>query len=107
MSFLTPRRPVPAIADLELDNAGITHSKKGIQVNEFMQSVSNPQVYAAGDAADTDGLPLTPVAVSCEGHILASNIIKGNEKPVDYDAIPSVVFTLPSMAGVGFTEKES
>lgn len=53
--------------------------KKGIAVNEYLQSTSNPRIYAAGDAADTRGLPLTPVAV-LEGHTLASNIIKGNKK---------------------------
>jgi glutathione reductase (NADPH) len=31
-------------------------------VNEYLQSVSNPAVYAAGDVAASNGLPLTPVA---------------------------------------------
>lgn len=94
---------VPAIDDLVLDKAGITHSKKGILVNKFLQSVSNPHIYAAGDTADSEGLPLTPVAVT-EGHIVASNIINGNAKSIDYGAIPSVVFTIPSIASVGLTE---
>lgn len=42
---------VPAIDDLDLDTAGVTHDARGIAVNEYMQSVSNPAVYAAGDAA--------------------------------------------------------
>src|ERR1700691_6812643 len=42
---------VPEIKDLNLDAAGIEWEKRGVRVNEFLQSVSNPAVYAAGDAA--------------------------------------------------------
>ncbi|WP_412559837.1 dihydrolipoyl dehydrogenase family protein [Winogradskyella sp. MIT101101] len=103
--FNSAGRP-PAIFDLELEKAGISFSKKGIEVNEYLQSTSNANVYAAGDAADSRGLPLTPVAV-LEGHIVASNIIKGNQKKVSYPPMPSVVFTLPTMATVGLLEDEA
>ncbi|QED37168.1 NAD(P)/FAD-dependent oxidoreductase [Antarcticibacterium arcticum] len=96
----------PAIFDLDLQKANIAFGKKGVEVNEYLQSTTNPNVYAAGDAADTDGIPLTPVAVM-EGHIVASNILKGNTKEPDYTAIPTVVFTLPTMASVGLSEKEA
>jgi len=79
--FNSAGRP-PAIFDLDLDRAGISFSKKGVTVNAYLQSTSNPNVYTAGDAANSKGLPLTPVAVM-EGHIVASNIIKGNMKKVD------------------------
>lgn len=69
----------PAIFDLDLEKANIAFGKKGIEVNEYLQSTSNPNVYAAGDAANSGGMPLTPVAVM-EGHIVASNIVKGNNK---------------------------
>jgi len=103
--FNSAGRP-PAIFDLELEKAGVLFSKKGITVNEYLQSISNPNVYTAGDAADSRGLPLTPVAVM-EGHIVASNIINGNKKKVSYPPMPSVVFTLPTMAAVGLTEAEA
>ena len=95
---------VPAIADLALDKAGVSHGNNGVEVNRHLQSVSNPHVYAAGDTANSSGLPLTPVAVM-EGHVVATNIINGNKKSVDYGAIPSVVFTIPSIASVGLTEQ--
>jgi len=103
--FNSAGRP-PAIFDLDLEKAGISFSKKGIAVNEYLQSTSNANIYAAGDSADSRGLPLTPVAVM-EGHIVASNIIKGNKKKVNYPPMPSVVFTLPTLASVGLTEAEA
>ncbi|WP_245842728.1 hypothetical protein [Pontibacter ummariensis] len=60
----------------------------------------------AGDVADTAGLPLTPVAVY-EDHFLTTNVIKGNSKKVNYPDIPTVVFTIPSLASVGLTEKQA
>lgn len=96
----------PAIFDLGLEKAGIVFSKKGITVNEYLQSTSNSNIYAAGDSADSSGLPLTPVAVM-EGHVVASNLIKGNKKKVNYPPMPSVVFTLPTLASVGLTEGEA
>ena len=103
--FNSAGRP-PAIFDLDLEKAGISFSKKGIAVNEYLQSTSNANIYAAGDSADSRGLPLTPVAVM-EGHVVASNIIKGNKKKVNYPPMPSVVFTLPTLASVGLTEAEA
>jgi glutathione reductase (NADPH) len=95
---------VPEIEDLQLAKAGIERDlRKGIIVNKYLQSVSNPAVYAAGDVAATDGLPLTPVA-SLEGHVVASNLLNGNDKTADYAGIPSVVFTIPPLASVGMHE---
>jgi glutathione reductase (NADPH) len=53
---------VPEIDDLHLGAAHVEWDESGVRVNEFLQSVSNPAVYAAGDAAASGGLPLTPVA---------------------------------------------
>lgn len=97
---------VPEVGLLNLDKGNVKHGRKGIEVNEYLQNTSNPRVYAAGDVADTEGLPLTPVAVY-EGHILATNIIKGNSKKVNYPEIPTVVFTIPAMASVGITERQA
>lgn len=103
--FNSAGRP-PAIFDLDLEKGGISFTEKGIVVNEYLQSPGTPNVYAAGDAADSRGLPLTPVAVM-EGHVVSSNIIKGNKKKVNYPPMPSVVFTLPTLAAVGLTEAEA
>ena len=94
---------VPEIEDLDLDKAGVVREKKGVSVNEFLQSVSNPAVYAAGDAAASSGLPLTPVA-SADGHVVASNMLKGNHRKPNYAGVPTVVFTVPPLASVGLQE---
>ncbi|MEQ8415807.1 NAD(P)/FAD-dependent oxidoreductase [Imperialibacter roseus] len=96
---------VPELDDMNLEKANISYSKKGIQVNEYLQSESNPSIYAAGDAVASKGLNLTPVAV-LEGHAVAANIIRGNSKTPDYTEMPSAVFTLPTLASVGMTEKQ-
>src|SRR5580692_1252342 len=96
---------VPEIKDLDLDAAGIEWEKRGVRVNEFLQSVSVPAVYAAGDAAASGGSPLAPVA-SYEGLIVAANLLKGNHQKPNYIGIPSVVFTIPQLAAVGLSESE-
>jgi glutathione reductase (NADPH) len=97
---------VPEINDLNLDVAGIEWDKRGVRVNEFLQSVSIPSVYAAGDAAASGGPPLAPVA-SYEGQIVATNLLNGNHETPNYLGIPSVVFTVPQLAAVGLSESEA
>jgi glutathione reductase (NADPH) len=96
---------VPEIDDLDLETGVVEReNKKGIRVNEYLQSVSNPAVYAAGDAAASGGLPLTPVGVY-EGEIAAANLLEGNHIKPNYKGIPSVVFTIPPLASVGLQEE--
>jgi glutathione reductase (NADPH) len=94
---------VPEIDDLDLEKAGVEREKSGVVVNEYLQSVSNPAVYAAGDAAAA-GLPLTPVA-RMEGSIVASNLLEGNQHKRDFRGVPTVLFTAPALAGAGLQEK--
>ena len=97
---------VPDIDDMTLEKAGVERDKRGVLVNEYLQSVSNPAIYAAGDAAASGGLPLTPVA-SMEGHVVASNLLKGNHRQPNHGGVPTVVFTLPPLSSVGLREEEA
>jgi glutathione reductase (NADPH) len=97
---------VPQIEALDLDKAHIDYSKKGVKVNDYMQSVSNGRIYAAGDVAASDGLPLTPPA-GFESSIVMANILEGNHKKAEYPAQPSVVFTIPPLSTVGLTEAQA
>jgi glutathione reductase (NADPH) len=96
---------IAEIDDLGLEVAGVEWGRRGVKVNEFLQSVSNPAVYAAGDAADS-GPPLTPVA-GLEGEIVARNLLDGHRHRPDYSGVASVVFTVPPLAAVGMQEEEA
>ncbi|MEX2500898.1 MAG: NAD(P)/FAD-dependent oxidoreductase [Trueperaceae bacterium] len=98
---------VPDLEGLDLDAAEVPFDPaRGVQVNDRLQSVGNPAVYAAGDAAATDGPPLTPVAVH-EGLIAAANLLGGEPRRPDYRGTPSVVFTGPPLARAGLGEEEA
>lgn len=94
---------VAEIDDLNLDAAGVKWTRRGVEVNEYLQSVSNPAVYAGGDAA-ASGPPLTPVA-GYDSRIIAANLLNGNRRTPDYSVVPSVVFTVPPLASVGLLEE--
>jgi len=96
---------VPDLEVLDLAAAGIDTEKGRIKLNEVLQSVSNPAVYAAGDAA-SKGPPLTPVA-SHDAKVVAANVLKGNHQKPNYLGVPSVAFTVPPIASVGLSEAEA
>jgi glutathione reductase (NADPH) len=96
---------IPEIEDLNLATAGVVFDQKGVKVNEYLQSCSNPAVYAAGDAA-ADGPPFTSVA-GYEGEIVAANLLKGNHRTTNHQAVPSVVFTMPPLAAVGLSKQHA
>ena len=86
---------VPEIDDLDLEMAGVARGPRGVTVNEYLQSVSNPAVYAAGDAA-ASGSPLTPAA-SHDGQVVAANLLEGNHQRPNYAGLASVAFTVPAL----------
>jgi glutathione reductase (NADPH) len=95
----------PALGGLDLDAAGVTHEDGRLVLNEHLQSVSNPAVYAAGDAAQM-GPPLTPVS-SHDAKAVVANLQEGNKHTPNYQGVPSVAFTIPPIAAVGITEAEA
>ncbi|MCA1676831.1 MAG: NAD(P)/FAD-dependent oxidoreductase, partial [Actinobacteria bacterium] len=95
----------PALGRLDLKSANVAVENGRPKLNDFLQSVSNPAVYAAGDAAQ-QGPPLTPVS-SHDAKVVAANLIEGNHRRPDYRGVPSVAFTLPPIAAVGMGEAEA
>lgn len=92
----------PNTAGLGLENAGIDLGVKGeIRVDEYNRT-SCPSIYAVGDV--TDRVQLTPVAIR-EGHAFADTVFGNNPRTVEYDHIPSAVFSQPPLAAVGMTEE--
>ncbi|HTQ57689.1 MAG TPA: NAD(P)/FAD-dependent oxidoreductase [Bryobacteraceae bacterium] len=95
---------IPDLNDLDLAAAGVEWDKHGVKVNEYLRSVSNPAVYAAGDAAAGGGAPLTPVA-GYHGRIVSANLLQGDHRTPDYAGMASTVFTIPPLATVGLQEE--
>ncbi|MHB1136818.1 MAG: dihydrolipoyl dehydrogenase family protein [Coriobacteriia bacterium] len=96
---------VPAISDLGLEAAGVTHGRRGIEVDTRMRSIGNEQVYAVGDAAAV-GAPLTPVAIAQARAAVADILEPGSGEFID-PVTPSVVFSDPTLASVGMTPEQA
>src|SRR5258706_1692035 len=95
----------PALDALDLGAAEVSVKSGRLELNEYLQSVSNPAVYAAGDAAKR-GPPLTPVS-SHDAKIAAANMLEGNTLKPDYTGVPSVAFSVPPIAAVGLSEADA
>ncbi len=92
---------VPNMNGLGLDNTTLLHDlRKGISVDKHLKTnVDN--IYAIGDV--TNIMQLAHVA-SHQGIVAVDNIL-GENKTMDYDCIPAVIFTSPQIATVGKTEE--
>jgi pyruvate/2-oxoglutarate dehydrogenase complex dihydrolipoamide dehydrogenase (E3) component len=92
----------PALNALDLAKANVSFDAKGIKVNNRMQT-SNRRIYACGDV--TGVMPLTHVAELQAGIIIANMIFRLPRK-INYDVIPSVVYTQPEVAQVGISVEQ-
>ena len=100
--FATGRKP--STSGLGLEVAGVDVGEKGqIKVDADNRS-SVPSIFAVGDV--TDRIQLTPVAIR-EGQAFADTFFGNMPHQVDYDCVPSAVFSHPPLAGVGMTEGEA
>ncbi|MEK9670240.1 MAG: glutathione-disulfide reductase [Gammaproteobacteria bacterium] len=95
---------VPNTSGLGLENTKVTTRDDGsIEVSENFQT-NDPSVYAVGDV--TGRVALTPVALA-EGMALAKHLFAGAESAlVDYDLIPTTVFSQPNIGTLGLSEDE-
>lgn len=84
--------------DVELDNRGF------IKVDKY-QNTTAPNIYAVGD--NIGKVDLTPVAVKA-GRLLSERLFNGKtDAHMDYDLIPTVVFSHPTIGTMGLTEEEA
>ncbi|MEZ4294734.1 MAG: NAD(P)/FAD-dependent oxidoreductase [Polyangiaceae bacterium] len=89
-------------AGLDLEAAGVRTERGGIVTGSPYRSASNTAVWVAGDAV-RDTPQLSPIATT-EGR-LAGRAILGEDVHLDYRSIPSCVFSVPTLATVGLTER--
>lgn len=89
------------VASLNLADAGIEFTPRGIVVNDVMQT-NVPHIYAVGDI---NGKMMLAHAATFQG-IVALDHIMGVENDIDLSVMPAAVFTSPEAASVGKTEDE-
>ena len=94
----------PNTTGLGLEEVGVELGKNGAVIVDEDNQSSVPSIYAIGDV--TDRVQLTPVAIR-EGHAFAETVFGGTPTRVDYENIPSAVFSHPPIAGVGMTEGQA
>ncbi len=93
----------PYTEGLGLEKAGVKTTPRGqVIVDEFFRT-SVPSIYAIGDIIDG---PMLAHKASEEG-VVAAEIIAGENSSVDYMTIPSIIYTHPEVATLGFTEPEA
>ena len=88
---------------LDLEAGGIDHDGAKISTTEYLRSRTNACVYVAGDALWSSP-QLSPLA-TYEGRLAGENIVNGDRTPADYASVPSSIYSVPALAGVGLTEK--
>jgi len=92
----------PNTEDIGLDMAGVETERGFVKINEQLQT-TNPNVYAAGDCA----VPMMLETLAAKmGNIAVRNAFENINLTINYREIPSVVFTNPQVARVGYTEEE-
>lgn len=92
----------PCTSKLNLEKVGVKLNDRGlVEVNNHLQT-SMPNIYAIGDIVDG---PMLAHKASEEG-VSVVQFLAGQSHPVHYAEIPSVVYTHPEVASVGFTEEE-
>ena len=95
----------PNTVHLELATAGLHTQADGTIAVDAFQNTDVPGIYALGDV--TGRKPLTPVAVAA-GRALAERLFDNRpERKIDYDNVPSVVFTHPPIGTIGLTEPQA
>jgi len=93
----------PNIEGLALDKTGLTTNQRGQIETDHEFRTSVPGIWAVGDVIPG---PMLAHKAEDEGIAVAENIA-GLTGIVNHDVIPSVVYTMPEIAGVGLTEAQA
>lgn len=95
----------PNTADLDLDAAGVQHNNDGTIPADAYQQTNVEGVYAVGDVIGK--AQLTPVAIAASRRLSDRLFNNMPERRLDYENIPTVMFTHPPIGTIGLTEDEA
>lgn len=96
---------VPNVDNIGLDNTDVELSPEGFVVVDKFQNTTAQGIYAVGDIIGK--IDLTPVAIAA-GRRLSERLFNGQTNNfLNYDLVPTVVFTHPTIGTVGISEKEA
>lgn len=93
------------VEHIGLDEVGIDYNRSGIVVNDYLQT-NIPHIFASGDVIDKTIPRLTPTAIF-ESEYIADYLLGNTTEPIQYPAVPNLVFTFPRIAQVGVTLTEA
>jgi glutathione reductase (NADPH) len=100
--FATGR--VPNVSGLGLEAAGVRQGRNGAIEVDAQHRTSVPSIHAVGDV--TARVQLTPVALA-EAMVVVDQLFGDGKRTLDYDLIPTAVFTHPAIGTVGLTEDQA
>ncbi len=100
--FATGRAPLTK--GLGLDAAGVALDHKGAVIVDATFATTVPSIYAIGDVVDRHNL--TPVALA-QGMLVAKTLFGEKPTPIDWENIPTAVFSNPTIGTCGLSEAEA
>jgi glutathione reductase (NADPH) len=95
----------PNTAELNLDAAGVNYDENGFIPTDFFQNTNVDGIYAVGDV--TGRAPLTPVAIAAARRLGDRLFNNQPERRLEYENIPTVMFSHPPIGTIGLTEEEA
>jgi dihydrolipoamide dehydrogenase len=95
----------PLTEGVGLETTKVVVDRGYVEVDRSTMETAEPGVYAVGDIVA--GTPQLAHVGFAEGIAAITHIATGNSQPVDYRAVPLVVYTHPEMAEVGYSEAKA
>ena len=90
------------VQEMGLETLGVEITRAGVRVDACGRT-NVPDVFAAGDV---NGVSMLAHTAYREAEVCVNTML-GRQDAMRYDAIPSVIYTLPEVAGVGLTEEQA
>jgi glutathione reductase (NADPH) len=100
--WATGRRP--RLDGLNIEKSGVTVDVTGSIPIDHDHRTNVPHIFAIGDVVER--YALTPVAIA-QGHALADLLFGGQQRTVDYDNVPTAIFSTPPIGTVGISEAKA